>query len=83
MKTFFRDEKGNVVLMQMPNIPLLIAIFAAAVRFFASGPIYHFMDLVFFGSIFTWAYLEVTSGVNYFRRLLGVIVFIIILWPHF
>ena len=33
-----------------------------------------------FGFIFTWAWLEITSGVNYFRRALGLSVLIIAVW---
>jgi hypothetical protein len=32
------------------------------------------LDAIAFGSLFTWAWLELFQGVNYFRRALGFIV---------
>jgi hypothetical protein len=72
---FFKDQKGRVVLWQWPNIPLcgwaLSKFFAVIVNnpSMESG----FSNL---GTslLFVWAYLELTNGVNYFRRLIGLAV---------
>lgn len=37
------------------------------------------VNVLAFGTIFTWAWLELFRGVNYFRRSLGLIVLMVIL----
>ena len=39
-----------------------------------SGMPYALLDTVAFGALFTWAWLELFDGVNYFRRALGLVV---------
>lgn len=71
----FKTKSGKTVIGQKPNAPLVIAIIAylgTLVPFFASA--HRFFDLIFFGSLFTWSWLEITQGVNVFRRILGVVV---------
>ena len=71
----FRDSDGNIVLAQMPNLPLLVWITATVLKFiFTSGNIHTGLDALAFGSLFTWAWLELFEGVNYFRRTLGFLV---------
>lgn len=74
MKTFtnfFRDAQGRIVIIQWPNYPGWIAI----VCFFLtrlSIPLLHFIG--FWGliiSLLYWSFLEIVSGVNTFRRFLG------------
>lgn len=70
----FRDSQGNIVIAQPPNLPMLVGIGAILLRFaFGSGQIHAALGLVAFGSGFTWAWLELFDGVNYFRRALGAI----------
>ncbi len=70
---------GTLVLMvifQKPNKPLVITLSAFAVRL-AVRPIHQLQwlgILVFIlgvGMLGYWSYLEITSGVNGFRRMLG------------
>ena len=71
----FRDSDGNIVLAQMPNLPLLVWITATLLKLIlTSGNIHTGLDELAFGSLFTWAWLELFQGVNYFRRALGFIV---------
>ncbi|MDY6940105.1 MAG: hypothetical protein SWY16_20925 [Cyanobacteriota bacterium] len=70
----FRDSEGNIVIAQPPNLPMLVGIAAIALRFLlSSGPIHDVLSLVAFGAWFTWGWLELFEGVNYFRRALGAI----------
>lgn len=71
----FRDESGNIVLWQWPNMPLWI--------FLATIPLRHILPsglartlVVWAGSIalLWWASLEITEGTTPFRRILGTIV---------
>jgi hypothetical protein len=68
----FRDSDGKIVLAQTPNLPLIIWIVASLLKLgFTSGKISTGLDAIAFGSLFTWAWLELFQGVNYFRRALG------------
>jgi hypothetical protein len=71
----FRDSQGAVVLAQPPNPPLWTWIATTLLKFvFTKGSFYEVLDAIAFGSLFTWAWLELFDGVNYFRRSLGAIV---------
>jgi hypothetical protein len=68
----FRDSDGNIVLAQMPNLPIIVWITASLLKLvFTTGEINTGLDALAFGSLFTWAWLELFQGVNYFRRALG------------
>ncbi|MBW4489994.1 MAG: hypothetical protein KME12_19610 [Trichocoleus desertorum ATA4-8-CV12] len=70
----FRDGEGNIVIAQMPNLPILVGLIAAFLRFvLPSGEIQTVSSLVAFGALFTWAWQELFEGVNYFRRSLGLV----------
>ena len=73
----FRDNEGNIVIAQMPNLPLIVGIVTSLLTLvFTSGKINTLLDLVAYGSLFTWAWLELFQGVNYFRRALGLVVLV-------
>ncbi len=68
----FRDSDGNIVVAQMPNLPIIVWITASLLKLvFPTGEINTGLDALAFGSLFTWAWLELFKGVNYFRRALG------------
>jgi hypothetical protein len=70
----FRDSEGNIVIAQPPNLPLIVGIVASLLKIvFTPGTINLGLELVAFGSLFTWAWQELFEGVNYFRRALGLI----------
>ena len=73
----FRDPEGNLVLAQKPNLPIIVWLSATLLQFIATnGKIHTGLDLIAFGSLFTWAWLELFQGVNYFRRGLGLVVLV-------
>ncbi|MBD2167403.1 hypothetical protein H6G04_23720 [Calothrix membranacea FACHB-236] len=78
----FRDSSGNIVIAQKPNLPLIVWIVTSLLSLlFTSDPINTVLNVVANGSLFTWAWLELFQGVNYFRRALGLVVLIgIIAW---
>ena len=78
----FRDSEGNIVIAQPPNLPLIVGISATLLEvILTTGKIHIGLDLIAFGSLFTWAWLELFQGVNYFRRALGLIVLVgLIVW---
>lgn len=70
----FRDSEGNIVIAQMPNLPILLGSTATLLQFvLPSGNLQTALGLVGFGALFTWAWQELFEGVNYFRRSLGLI----------
>jgi len=73
----FRDSSGQIVLAQPPNLPIIVWGVTSLLKLvFTSGEINTGLDLVAFGSLFTWAWEELFQGVNYFRRALGLLVLI-------
>jgi hypothetical protein len=73
----FRDSNGEIVIAQMPNLPLIVWIVTSLLALiFTSGTINTVLDVLANGSLFTWAWLELFQGVNYFRRALGLAVLI-------
>jgi hypothetical protein len=73
----FRDRHGKIVMAQMPNLPLIVWIAASLLKLiFSTGRLNMGLELIAFGTLFTWAWGELFQGVNYFRRALGLIVLI-------
>jgi hypothetical protein len=76
----FRDSEGKIVLAQAPNLPIIVWITASLLKMiFTTGKINAGLDLLAFGSLFTWAWLELFQGVNYFRRALGLLIFVVLM----
>lgn len=73
----FRDSNGQIVIAQTPNLPLIVWGVATLLQLIVTtGKINTGLDLIAFGSLFTWAWEELFQGVNYFRRALGLVVLI-------
>lgn len=76
----FRDDEGKIVIAQLPNLPIIVWIVATLLKMiFVTGQINTGLELLAFGSLFTWAWGELFQGVNYFRRTLGLIVLVSLL----
>ncbi|MBD2188475.1 hypothetical protein [Pseudanabaena mucicola] len=72
-----REGEGEIVLAQMPNLPIIVWIVASLLRlFFTTGKISIGLEVIAFGSLFTWAWEELFQGVNYFRRAIGLIILV-------
>jgi len=75
----FKDNNGEVVIGQTPNLPLKVATGSFLIGLFLNtGVLSEFVDLLTFGAFFTFAWLELFQGVNYLRRFYGLIVLIIL-----
>lgn len=73
----FRDSKGNIIIAQMPNLPLSVGLATTILQFILPvGKLQTGADLIAFGALFTWAWQELFEGVNYFRRALGLTVLV-------
>lgn len=70
----FRDSEGKIILIQIPNLPIIVWIIASLLKIiFTTGRINTGLDILAFGSLFIWAWQELFQGVNYFRRALGLL----------
>jgi hypothetical protein len=77
----FRDGHGNIIIAQTPNLPLILWIIATLLKsVITSAKVSGGLDFLAFGALFTWAWLEIFEGVNYFRRALGLLVLISIMF---
>ena len=73
----FRDREGKIVFAQIPNLPLVVWIVTSLLKLvFTTGKINIGLEVIAFGSLFTWAWEELFQGVNYFRRALGLLVLV-------
>lgn len=76
----FRDDRGNLAIAQKPNLPILVWLGATILQFFLpDGNIHQVVDVLAFGSLFTWAWLELFKGINYFRQALGLVVLLAVI----
>jgi hypothetical protein len=61
----FCDRNGKIVMAQMPNLPLVIWIAACILQMtFSTGRLNMGLELIAFGSLFTWAWEELFQGIN-------------------
>src|SRR4051812_34543358 len=74
---FFRNpDTGELVIFQMPNIPLWIFLACTAVRlaFHPHGTAGVVVSVIGTASLVVWAVLEIARGDSPFRRVLGAVV---------
>ncbi len=80
---FWRDKNGRIVIWQPPNLALAgwLVIMATnlILKLGNAKPILEFLGTAL---LFTWAYLEVTAGVNYFRKTVGLVVVAYLVLSH-
>jgi len=68
----FKDKDGKIVIAQWPNWPIWgWLITRIAMRLTISSQLTNALNYVSVGFITVWALMETISGVNFFRRLLG------------
>ena len=58
-------------LAQPPNAPLLVAVGAWLLAAVTDDAVHAYARAAFYVALAAWAWLELTEGVNWFRRLLG------------
>ena len=67
---------GRFPIAQFPNAPLLLAFAGSALAAVSDGTAHDVGRAVFIVCLGVWAWEEAVDGVNWFRRLLGVGVFV-------
>ena len=60
-------------LLQPPNPPLAVALAAWLVAALTSGDLHDYARAAFYVGLAAWAWLEAEDGVNWFRRVVGVV----------
>jgi hypothetical protein len=74
---FFRDGNGEIVIGQMPNLPITVWVVATLLKFvYKTGKVNLGLDLLASSALFVWAIEELFQGVNHFRQWLGLFVLI-------
>ena len=75
MLNMFKDSSGKIIIIQKPNLPLIVWFVSVIASYLPlHDSLTAFFSLISFGALFTWTWLEIFSGVNLFRRLLGITV---------
>jgi len=80
---FFRNPNtGEVVVAQTPNLPLWIFLVATAVRllFHPSGTAGTVVAVVSTVALVVWSVIEIVAGSSPFRRVLGSVVLVSVLF---
>ena len=71
---FWKDKRGDVVVWQFPNALLLAWVITTIISLLFNGTISNVFLWIAEASLILWSLLEIFKGVNYFRRLLGLVV---------
>ena len=56
---------------QFPNAPLLVSMAALLISYIAQGAAHAYASAAFHVGLSVWAWGEMASGINWFRRVLG------------
>lgn len=81
---FFRNSEGQITIWQWPNVPLWGWIIFKVLGLIDTTPALRSgFGKISTAFIFTWAFLEIADGDNYFRRLLGAVVMLLIIIGFF
>jgi hypothetical protein len=74
---FFRSANGEIIIGQMPNIPITVWVVATLLKFvYKTGQVNLGLDLLAASALFIWAIEELFQGANHFRQWLGLLVLI-------
>jgi hypothetical protein len=70
-----RGQRGwpaSFPLLQFPNAPLLVALGGWLIAALTQGSVHDYARATFYTGLAAWAWEEMTAGVNWWRRALGV-----------
>lgn len=78
----YKDKNGKVIIGQSPNVPIIVWGVSRIILLVLekNTTAYTTVSHIAFGSLFTWAWLELFSGANYFRRAAGIVVLLVIIF---
>jgi len=64
-------QRSRMTIVHFPNRSLIVALAAGAAAEFVHGPARTALVTLHVAALTFWAYAELVSGLNWFRRLLG------------
>lgn len=80
VEAFFKDKNGKVVIGQFPSVLISLWVVLLVLNLFMHNKN---VDDLQAAVLFAWAYLELTQGVNYFRKTLGAVVLVVVIVGFF
>lgn len=81
---FFKNKDGKWTIIQFPNLLLIAWLLLTLVAIFlGAGSLKSSIQLLSSAVLFAWAYAEVTTGDSNFRRLLGGIILLYVVFSFF
>ena len=78
-----RDQDGNIIIWQWPNLPLWVWIVCFVLGFWLRGSAHTIVSSAGTAALLVWAGLEIGWGSSWFRRGLGAAVLLSILMGYF
>jgi len=76
----WKDATDSVVIVQMPNVWIILwVIFDAISLFVSSARVAEVTSWIASASLAVWALLEIFKGANYFRRALGIVILVFVI----
>jgi hypothetical protein len=80
----WKDRHGEVVIMETPNRWIVAWVILVSMSLLSSSKtlqeVFWWLSIV---ALVIWSYFEVTQGVNYFRRSLGVVGLVMVIAASF
>lgn len=71
LSRFFLTKDGTFVVGQSPNVSIIVFVILKIASLISHGSVSHGLNIAAGIALIIWSGLEITSGVNLFRRLLG------------
>lgn len=71
-KSFFKDKKGNIVIIQKPNLLIIIAVIFFLVQLLFANQIENLAVWGFKLTLLVWSFDEALRGDSPFRKVLGI-----------
>jgi hypothetical protein len=75
------EERGwpaRFPLLQVPNVPLAVALVALLVGALTNGSVHFYARGAFYTALAAWAWGEMVGGVNWARRVIGAVALVYI-----
>lgn len=83
LQNFFKDKKGNAVIIQKPNLYIYIALFFFVISYLRSDILIAIGKWGFRITILFWAIDEILRGDSPFRRVLGFVIGLLLIFMIF
>ena len=78
-KKLLKDKDGNIIIWQSPNLLLYGWFITKLLSYLVDqSDLKTGFETLSYAFLFTWAYLEATRGVNYIRRILGLVILVVV-----